>query len=286
MKYGIYLFATDYCADIAILAQRAEALGFDALWVPEHPIVPVQYASRLWVFPDGVLPDWFAGAYDKLVDPLVALARASAVTKTLKLGTGICLVPECNPLRLAKEIATLDHYSGGRFLFGIGTGWIKEETTIMGGDAAHPWGQTREAIRAMKELWTKDEAEFHGQYYDFPLVRSFPKPVQQPHPPIFFGDLTGSAVFRRIVAWGNGWLPFGASPEQVKSGREALNHLATEAGRDPRSIQIMVLGVPADPEVLKAYEQAGADAVACLMLSAPEKEALAQLEQIAQTVLP
>lgn len=267
------------------MAQRAEALGFDSLWLPEHPIVPVEYASRLWVFPDGVLPDWFAGAYDRLVDPMVALARASAVTKTLKLGTGVTLVPEYNPLMLAKEIATLDHYSGGRFLFGIGTGWIKEETTIMGGDAARPWAQTREAVRAMKELWTKDEAEFHGKYYDFPPVRSFPKPVQRPHPPIFFGDLTGSAVFRRIVAWGDGWLPFGATPEQVKAGREALNQQATQAGRDPRSIQIIVIGIPADPAAIKAYEEAGADAVACLMLSAPEQEAVAQLEQFAQRVL-
>ena len=286
MQCGIYLFATEYCVDIALLAQQAEDLGFDSLWVPEHPIIPVQYASRVWIFPDGILPDWFAGVYDKLVDPFVALARASAVTRTLKLGTGICLVPERNPLLLAKEIATLDHYSGGRFLFGIGAGWNKEETAIMGGDPTHPWGQTREAVRAMQALWTKEEAEFHGQYYDFPLVRSFPKPTQQPHPPIFFGDLTGSAVFRRIVAWGNGWLPFGISPAQVKRGREALHHLATEAGRDPRTIQIRVLGVPPDAETLKAYEQAGADAVACLMLPAPEKEALAQLEQIAQKVFP
>ena len=128
-------------------------------------------------------------------DPFLALARASAVTKTLKLGTGICLVPEHNPLLLAKEIATLDHLSGGRFLFGIGAGWLQEETEIMGGDFAHRWSQTREAMLVMKELWTKEEAEYHGTFYNFPPVRSFPKPAQPPHPPIFLGG-SASNVFQ------------------------------------------------------------------------------------------
>src|SRR6266446_8167301 len=127
--------------------------------------------------------------YSRLVDPFVALAHASAVTTRLKLGTGITLVPERNPLLLAKEIATLDYYSGGRFLFGIGTGWHKEETEIMGGTFAHRWSQTREAIDAMKQLWTNEAAEYHGTYYDFPLVRSFPRPIQQPHPPIYIGGV-------------------------------------------------------------------------------------------------
>jgi alkanesulfonate monooxygenase SsuD/methylene tetrahydromethanopterin reductase-like flavin-dependent oxidoreductase (luciferase family) len=131
---------------------------------------------------------------------IVALARASAVTKTIKLGTGICLIPERNPLLLAKEVATLDRLSGGRFIFGIGAGWLKEETEIMGGDFAHRWTQTKDAILAMKALWTQDEAEYHGQYYDFPRVRSFPKPAQKPHPPIFLG---GSAKMSSN-AWSNG----------------------------------------------------------------------------------
>ena len=250
MKCGIYLFATDYCVDIAILAQRAEALGFDSLWVPEHPIVPAHYASRLWVFPDGILPAWFAGAYDKLVDPFVALARASAVTRTLKLGTGICLVPERNPLLLAKEIATLEHYSGGRFLFGIRTGWIKEETTIMGGDAARPWGQTREEVRAMKELSAKEEAEFHGQYYDFPLSAPSPNRLSSPTRPSSSVTSRGARCFG--ASWPGGMAgSLGRHSGAGQEGREALNHLATQAGRDPRSIQIIVLGAPPDPEALR-----------------------------------
>jgi alkanesulfonate monooxygenase SsuD/methylene tetrahydromethanopterin reductase-like flavin-dependent oxidoreductase (luciferase family) len=153
--------------------------------------MPVQSAARFPGSPDGVIP---AAYYSWFVDPFVALARASAVTTRLKLGTGITLVPERNPLLLAEEIATLDDYSGGRFLFGVGTGWHKEETEIMGGTFAHRWSQTREAIEAMKQLWTNEAAEYHGTYYDFPLVRSFPRPIQQPHPPIYLGGVATNVL--------------------------------------------------------------------------------------------
>ena len=225
MKVGIFHYlSTAYSADPALLAKRAEELGFDSLWLPEHPIFPVTTVSP---FPlGGPIPPFYA----EIIDPFVGLARASAVTQTLKLGTGICLVPERNPLLLAKEIATLDYFSGGRFIFGIGAGWVKEETEIMGGDFAHRWTQTHDAIMAMKALWTKEEAEYHGRYYDFPPVRSFPKPAQKPHPPIFLGSVTSPNVFKRIVAWGDGWMPVGVSLEQIKHGREALNELAAQAG--------------------------------------------------------
>jgi probable F420-dependent oxidoreductase len=163
MKVGIFHYlSTAYAIDPAVLAKRAEELGFDSFWLPEHPIMPV---TTVTPFPlGGPIPAFYAD----LIDPFVGLARASAVTKTIKLGTGICLVPERNPLLLAKEIATLDHFSGGRVLFGIGAGWLKEETEIMGGDFAHRWTQTQEAVMAMKALWTQEEAEYHGKYYNFP----------------------------------------------------------------------------------------------------------------------
>ena len=181
---AFFVLQTEYSLDVAILAEKAEDLGFESFWVAEHPVMPVNTPSSPYRgSPDGVIPDSFG----RLVDPLVALARASAVTQTIRLGTAVCLVPERNPLLLAKEIATLDHFSGGRFTFGIGAGWVKEETEIMGGDFPHRWTQTREAVLAMKELWTKEEAEYHGRYYDFPTVRCFPKPAQKPHPPILPG---------------------------------------------------------------------------------------------------
>jgi probable F420-dependent oxidoreductase len=281
MKIGIFHdLSTAYAIDPAVLAKRAEELGFDSLWLPEHPIMPVTTVSP---FPlGGPIPEFYA----EFIDPFIGLARASAVTQTIKLGTGICLVPERNPLLLAKEIATLDHLSGGRFIFGIGAGWVKEETEIMGGDFAHRWTQTQDAIMAMKALWTMDEAEYHGRYYDFPPVRSFPKPVQKPHPPIVLGSITSRRVFQRIVAWGDGWIPVGVSLEDMKRGRETLNQLAAQAGRDPSSIQMVALFVPPDPEALQAFEEAGADAPLIALESVGEKEALATLEAIAQKVLP
>jgi probable F420-dependent oxidoreductase len=219
--------------------------------------------------------------YADLIDPFVGLARASAVTQTIKLGTGICLVPERNPLLLAKEIATLDHFSGGQFLFGIGAGWLKEETEIMGGDFAPRWTQTQEASLAMKALWTQEEAEYHGRYYDFPPVRSFPKPAQKPHPPIVLGSITSRRVFQRIVAWGDGSMPVGVSLEEMRQGRETLNELAAQARRDPRSIQVVAFFAPPDPEALQALEEAGADAALIALETAGEKEALEKLEEIA-----
>jgi probable F420-dependent oxidoreductase len=277
---GISSFLTDYSIDIAVLAKRAEEMGFDSLWVPEHPILPAKTSSPWPGSPDGVIPR----VYADIVDPFVALGRASAVTTTLKLGTGICLVPERNPLLLAKEVATLDMYSKGRFLFGIGAGWLQEETEIMGGDFQHRWSQTREAVLAMKELWTKTQSEFHGKYYDFPAVYSFPRPVQRPHPPVFLGGMAKN-VFKRVVEYGDGWMPNRVTVEQVKQGRATLDELADTAGRDPNSIQVSVFGQPADRDHIRRLEDAGANRVMVRLETAAEGDALANLERIAETVL-
>jgi probable F420-dependent oxidoreductase len=280
MKIGILLFPTRHPVDVAVLAQKTEALGFDSLWVGEHPIMPVHSASPFPGSPDGVIP----ASYSWFLDPFVTLARASAVTTRLKLGTGITLVPERHPLLLAKEVATLDYFSKGRFIFGIGAGWNKEETEIMGGNFAHRWTQTREAIEAMQALWANEAAEYHGTYYDFPLVRSFPRPVQQPHPPIFLGG-SAKQVFQRTVAYGNGWMPTRSTPELIRQGRAVLNELAAEAGRDPRSIEVMAYIAPAERARLQALAEAGADSAVMVLTSAPEDAALAELELLAQKVL-
>ena len=280
MNIGISLFSGRQPLDAAVVAQKAEALGFDSLWLGEHPVIPVHSISPAPGTSGGSIPDF----YSRLVDPFVALARASAVTTRLKLGTGITLVPERNPLLLAKEVATLDYFSKGRFLFGIGAGWNKEETEIMGGNFAHRWTQTREAIEAMKALWSNEAAEYHGTYYDFPLVRSFPRPVQQPHPPIFLGGVA-QQVFKRIVAYGNGWMPTRSTPELIRQGRAVLNELAVEAGRDPKSITVLAYIVPAERTVLQPLADAGADAAVVRLEGESEAAALAQLEQLAQQVL-
>jgi probable F420-dependent oxidoreductase len=284
MKVGVFLLASEPSADPAVVAKRAEELGFASFWVPEHPIIPVKYTSRYPGSADGRLPV----AASLIADPFVALARASAVTQTIQLGTGICLIPERNPLLLAKEVATLDHFSGGRFIFGIGAGWLKEETEIMGGNFPHRWTQTRDAIMAMKELWTKEEAEYHGQYYDFPAVRSFPKPAQKPHPPILLGG-SSQYVFKRVVEWGDGWMPVTPSAEEIKRGRATLNELAEKAGRDPQSLQVLAFGQPGqfrNREEIKDLEKVGVTHATIWLRRIEGNEPIAELEELAQQVLP
>lgn len=280
MKMGVALLFAQQPVDAAVIAQRAEALGFDSLWMGEHPIIPVHSTASAPGSAGGPIPDF----YSRLVDPFVALARASAVTTRLKLGTGITLIPERNPLLLAKEVATLDYFSKGRFVFGIGAGWNREETEIMGGNFAHRWTQTREAIEAMQALWANEAAEYHGTYYDFPPVRSFPRPAQQPHPPIFLGG-TAPQVFQRTVAYGNGWMPTRSTPELIRQGRASLNELAAGAGRDPKSLEVMAYIAPAERTALQALAAAGADAAVVRLEGDSEAAMLAQLEQLAQQVL-
>lgn len=280
MRIGISTFPTDYSVDIAILASKAEQLGYDSLWLAEHPILPVNSETPWPGSDDGKIPKKYADT----ADPFVALGRASAVTETLLLGTGICLVPERNPLILANEVATIDMYSKGRFQFGIGAGWLREETEIMGGDFAHRWTQTKESVMAMKELWTKTESEYHGKYYDFPPVYSFPRPVQRPHPPIYLGGHAKN-VFKRIVDWGDAWMPNRINPQDIEAGKMEIENLSKEVGRDPSEIGITVYGVPADANLISDFESAGAERAVISIESTGEKEAIAQLEEVASKLI-
>src|SRR6058998_1712471 len=281
MNVGVSIPLPAYLVDPGLMAKKAEELGFESFWCAEHPFMPVKTTSRFPAAEDGVIPETYA----HFVDPFVALARASGMTSRIKLGTGIVLVPERHPLLLAKEVATLDLFSGGRFLFGIGAGWLKEETQIMGGDFDHRWTQTRESVLAMKELWTKPEAEFHGRYYKFPPVRSYPKPAQKPHPPVLLGG-GAKNVLQRIVAWGDGWLPNRITPDQLRGSRAALDRLAKDAGRDPSKITISVHGQPADRDLLQRFHDAGATRVIVRPESVKtDAEMAAQLTRIAEAVL-
>ena len=281
MNVGISVPLPAYLVDVGAMARKAEELGFESFWCAEHPFIPVQSQSRFPGSEDGVIPE----TYSHFIDPFVALARASGTTSRIKLGTGIVLVPERHPLLLAKEISTLDLFSGGRFLFGIGTGWLREETQIMGGDFDHRWTQARESILAMKELWTKPAAEFHGKYYNFPLVRSYPKPVQKPHPPVLLGG-GAKNVLQRIVAWGDGWLPNRVTPDQLRESRATLDRLAKDAGRDPSAISITVHGQPADRDLIRRLLDAGANRVLVRPATVKtEAEMDKELTRIAEAVL-
>ncbi len=279
MTIGLALPLPAYTIDPAFMGRTAEALGFDSIWYAEHPAVPVESASP---FPatGGEIP-W---TYSHFTDPYIALARASAVTTTLKLATGITLMPQRNPLLLAKEIAALDFHSDGRFILGVGTGWLREEVEIFGGNFQRRWTQTREALDVMKALWTQDAAEFHGEFFDFPPVRSYPKPKQKPYPPIVLGG-AAKTVLERVVAHADGWLPNRITPADLKTARQTLDRLAKEAGRDPRSISITVYGQEPKPEVVQPLLDAGADRVVIRPLHVETETAMGeQLTTIAKAL--
>ena len=270
MKIGVGCLPTMQSIDVAVLARSAEDLGFESFWVPEQNLLPVTTAKpveRLWA---------------DIVDPYIALARVSAVTSKILLGTSVSVVVEFNPLTLAKQVATLDAYSSGRFLFGIGVGSVPEQQDdIFRVDYPRRWTQAKELVTAMKELWTKDESEFHGDYYDFPPVYSFPKPSRRPHPPIILGG-RAPRILKHVAAWADGWIPLDVTPQEIRDARTELDRLAVEAGRDPASIEITLVGAPADRDELKRFEEAGVDRAVTGVEHATEAESLAQLRKIAE----
>ena len=279
MKVGVNVAVNSHTGDVGAFAKKAEDLGFQSLWMAEHPIMPVHTTSKYGGTPDGSIPP----AMSDMADPFISLAIASGTTSKIMLGTSICLIPEHNPLIQAKQIAALDYHSGGRFIFGIGTGWLREETEIMGGDFDHRWTQAKEAVEAMKIMWTEDEAEYHGHYFDFPKVRVFPKPAQKPHPPVFLGGAAAN-VFKRVVNYGDGWMPVRATPDGVRAGRAALDELSDATGRDPKSIQILIYGASSRDEI-KQMEDAGADMATVRLESTDPNKVMGSLEKLAEEML-
>ena len=249
MELGLAHFATDYGMQPAELARRAEELGFESLFFPEHTHIP---ASRDTDYPGGgELPR----EYSHIVDPFVALAAAAAATERLKVGTGVCLIIERDPIVTAKEVATLDLISGGRFLFGVGAGWNVEEMRNHGTDPDTRFRRMRESVEAMKAIWTEDEAEYHGRIIDFGPIWSWPKPVQKPHPPVLVGGL-GEKVYDRVVAYGDEWIPNRVkSPEQLAERIDELQRRAEAAGRG--RIPVSVFGAKAEVRLLERLKAAG-----------------------------
>jgi probable F420-dependent oxidoreductase len=269
----------DAITDGGFLAAEAERLGFESVWFSEHVIAPVTVTKSVSAF-------FVDGQVAGFADPLIAMTRASATTSRVKIGTSVLLVTEHHPIRLAKALATLDRVAGGRIILGVGSGWLEEEAEIMGVDFAHRGTQMGEAVRAMKALWTGEPVEFHGRYYDFPLVRSLPRPAQRPGVPVYLGG-TAPRVLERIVSYGDGWAPEKITPEEVGEKRRELDELARAAGRDPASLPITVFGKPPDPDLIGAYLEAGADRVVVGSgFVRAEREMTAALEKVAREVLP
>jgi len=253
VKYGIQMFPTDYAIPVTELGRAAEELGFESVFFPEHTHIPT---SRRTPWPGGgELPK----EYSHTLDPFVVCAAVAAVTKTLKVGTGVCLVMQRDPIITAKEVASVDHLSGGRFIFGIGGGWNEDEMENHGTDPKLRWKILRERVLAMKEIWTKDEAEFHGKFVNFDPIWQWPKPVQKPHPPILVGG-AGPHTLDRVLDYGDGWMPIGGRTGQVLGAMiRELQERAKAAGRGP--IPVSVFGVPPSKEVIEQYAEMGVDRV-------------------------
>lgn len=266
------MFPTDYAISAPDLARAMEERGFESVFFPEHTHIP---ASRLSPWPGGAeLPK----EYSHTLDPFVALGAAAAVTTKLKVGTGICLVVERDPITLAKEVASVDHLSNGRMLFGIGGGWNREEMENHGTDFSTRWSLMRERIEAMKQIWIQDEAEFHGKYVDFEPIWSWPKPVQKPHPPVIVGG-NGERTLKRVINYGDEWMPiFRGNVEEFAPRIAELKKMAVEAGRG--EIPVGLFGAPTNPEKLNVLRDAGFSRFVFNMPPVQTSEALARLDEL------
>ena len=277
MKTGVIIFPTEYTISMTELAPALEERGFDTLLVPEHTHIPT---SRRTPWPGGKpLPK----EYSHSLDPFVALSFAAAATKTLTIGTGICLIPQREPLATAKAVASLDLLSGGRMMFGMGAGWNVDEMENHGTAPETRFKLLEERVRAMKALWTEEEAAFHGDFVDFDPVWSYPKPVQSPHPPLYLG---GESIhtMRRVVAFCDGWLPRGRGGFDMAAGIAQLREVADAAGRDWSTIGVSVFGAKPDAEVFAGYAEAGVDGALIVVPSEPRDDVLRRLDGYADLI--
>jgi probable F420-dependent oxidoreductase len=274
MHFGASMFCTDYSMAPVELAPELENRGFESFWAPEHSHIPLSRKS-----PWGGGPELPKHYYD-VIDPFVGLATAAVVTKTLKLATGVCLIIQRDPIQLAKEVATLDLLSGGRFLFGIGAGWNREEMADHGTDPKTRIKLMAERVAMLKAIWTETKPEFQGEFQSFEPMMTWPKPVQKPHPPILVGGAMPHAA-RRAIAYGDGWIPLGGRGSDILEQLPRFRQLAAEAGRDADSLPVSVFGASMDGDELKRFQDAGIQRVVFSLQSAKSEEILPVLDQIA-----
>ena len=254
MQFGVTMFGTDQAMRPDELARAAEERGFVSLYVPEHTHIPV---SRRTPPPtgDGALPEHYA----RSLDPFVALTMAAAATDRLRVGTGICLVAQRDPIVTAKAVASLDQLSGGRFVFGVGFGWNEDELEDHGVEMRRRRDVAREHVLAMQRLWADDEATFDGEFVQLPPSWSWPKPVQQPWPPVLIGGVAGPKLFAHVAEYADGWIPIGGAG--VRAALPQLHRAMETAGRDPATARVVPFGSIPDPGKLDYYASLGIDEV-------------------------
>ena len=277
MDYGVCMFSTAYAIAPDELGRALEERGFESVWIPEHTHIP---ASRRSPWPGGPnLPKEYWSSYD----PFIALMAAGAATKRLKLGTGICLVIERDPITMAKEVATLDRLSNGRVLFGIGGGWNAEEMENHGTPFKARWKILRERVLAMKAIWTEKEPEFHGEHVRFDKIWADPKPVQQPHPPIIMGG-DGATTFDRVVEFCDGWMPIMRPNQNPVERIPLLRERLQKAGRDPKSVPVSIFFAPPKKEALDALQAAGVSRAIFGVPSEGRESVLPRLDSLAKLI--
>jgi probable F420-dependent oxidoreductase len=274
VQVGVFIFATDRSPPIDVVARAAEERGFDLLLVPEHTHIP---AARTMLSPRG---GELADEHRRSLDPFVALSVAAAVTDRLRVGTGICLVAQRDPIILAKEVASLDFVSNGRFVFGVGHGWHAEEVGNHGIDLRRRRAVAAEKVAALKAIWAHDVTAWDGEDVRFTALHSWPKPVQRPHPPILVGGSPNEAVLRDVVAYGDGWMPY-AYFHEVAAGVERLRALADAAGRDVDSIELAVMGCSPRRAEIERFAEMGAARVVFDLPSEGHDELLTRLDRYA-----
>lgn len=272
MHIGALIFPTDRTIRPDRLAVALEDRGYESLWVAEHTHIPL---SRRTPYPaGGELPDM----YWRTMDPFVALTAAAVASERIKLGTGICLVNQHHPINVAKQTASLDLLSDGRFLFGVGVGWNEDEMEHHGVDPAKRRTIARERILATKALWTEEAAEFHGEHVEFSPSAMFPKPVTEPHPPVIMGGAGGPVTFRHVVEYCDGWMPIHGRGNPLEK-LPLLHEMCAEAGRDPSTIEIGIYGCPAKADVVERYREAGVDRVVFWLPANEPDEVLAAADR-------
>ncbi len=250
MKLGVAIFPTDYTIRPDDFARACEERGFESVWFPEHTHI---HASRRTPYPaGGDLPKEYWHTHD----PFVALMAAAAVTKTIKLATGICLLIERDPITTSKEVSSLDQLSNGRVLFGIGAGWNVEEMEDHGTEFRRRWKVLRERVEAMKRIWTEEAAEYHGEFVRFDSIWQHPKPFQKPHPPVILGSASRKSL-QRVVDYCDGWVPIGLALRDLPAAVRELHAKAEAAGRDPRSIELSLFWAPGDADALGHFSSLG-----------------------------
>lgn len=286
MKFGIFAplanpFATgEY---LEALGRAVEERGFDSIWVAEHVVLFDEYTSQYPYANDGRIP---VRPESGILDPFTALSYLAAVTSRVRLGTGICLVPQRNPVYTAKEVATVDWLSGGRFDLGIGVGWLAEEFAALGVPFDRRGSRCRAYIDVMKRLWADSISEYTGEFYELAPTRQYPKPVQQPHPPIHFGGESDAAL-RRVADLGQGWYGFGLEPERVKERIGRLERMLERHGRRREEIEVSICPylTPATAQLVEGYEEAGVDRVILMAVGRSPGAVVSALDDLANGVV-